>query len=101
MATPPAVIVITVTLAAAGIAPTALPAAISTIQVAAAASRERAVGVVAATGTPAGPAAGAVGSLAAAATVGIPAGTTVGTVASHRPAKEHFSISLYICSIYS
>jgi hypothetical protein len=59
MTTPLSVDVITVASAAADITPAALAAAISTLQVAAAASRECAMGVVAVAGAPVGTVAGA------------------------------------------
>jgi hypothetical protein len=59
MVTPPVINIVTVASAAVDIAPTALAVAISTLQVAATASREHVVGAIIAAGTPAGTAMGA------------------------------------------
>jgi hypothetical protein len=82
MATPLAVDVITVATAATGVAPAALVAAITTLQVAAAASRERAVGAASAAGALAGTIAGAASPWATTAVTGAPTGTVVGAPTS-------------------
>jgi hypothetical protein len=82
MATPLAVDVVTVATAATGVALAALVAAITTLQVAAAASHERAVGAASAAGALAGTTAGAASPWATTAVTGAPTGTVVGAPTS-------------------